>query len=339
MLEVEINGEVPSEGIVAISNGQVAYAEGLKIGNTKISSSAEGLIESENRVVCQAVTEKTRLKDKHYAFDTIDSNYNTVLKTDLSYIGNIPKGKYEPGDEYLCEVKPGTTYRFYVLSTDGDNVNLIMDQNITSKGTPVTLTNNGTVEWISDEDYGCGTNGTNCADNDKGPITAVNFLKNAVLDWINIPEKAMNYTARRVDGYVYDSTTPDPIYNDSAFYSFQITTRARMIYHEEAYNVGCLDEVNTTVDGVVKKLFYDTCPLWLTNNLQFKRDASKGEAIPEGATVIVNGPRGYWTNNYTNSNPTAFEILDHGNVNSKEVYRNDYNGVRPVITLDKKNIK
>jgi len=302
----------------------------------------------ENPVICKAVTEETRLQDQHYAFSHIDQNNNTVLATELSYIGNIPEGKHEPGDEYLCEVKPGTTYRFYVLSTNNaageiitesstdkeiSSVNLIMDQNITSDGTPATSENSGTVHWISDEDYGCGANGTNCAVNDKGPITAMKFLTNAVSNWIYIGEKEMNYTSRKILGF--ESEPYNPVYSDFEYYNFSITSRARMINYEEAYAAGCLNEVNrTNSDGSVSKFYYDTCPLWLTNNLQFKRDTSKGEIVPIGANVIANGPRGYWMNNYTNISSTAFEVLDHGNLNSKEVYKNDYNGVRPVITVD-----
>ena len=340
LLEVEINGEVPSEGLVAISNGQVAYVEGLKIGNTKISSSVEGLTESENRVVCEAVTEKTRLKDKHYAFDSIDTNYNTVLETKLSYIGNIPEGKYEPGDEYFCEVKPGTIYRFYVLGTDGDNVKLIMNQNITSKGTPATSTDNGTVEWISDEDYGCGTNGTNCAKSDKGPVTAMNFLNNATSAWINIQIQKFNLNIQSllVFGELELGNKEINYGLPETKYSLTINSRTRMIMIEEAFGAGCRFELNPAAGG---KYYINACPLWLSNNLQF-RDNESLMGNRTDLSSIANGPRGYWIMNHnTSSNSTniAFEIYDHINLNSTYVYRTNYNGVRPVITINKENIK
>ena len=358
LLEVEINGEAPSEGVVAISNGQVAYVEGLKIGNTKISSSVEGLTESENRVICQAVTEKTRLQDKHYAYIGIDENLQGKLATELSYIGSIPEGKYEPGDEYLCEVKPGTSYRFYVLSTNDDNtVNLIMDQNVTSKGTPATATDTGTVEWISQADYlaaggtSCtpteSSKYTECSQTDKGPITAMNFLKNAVADWSNIQEQ--NYVYSQQNGTQVKSLFSDKnngfIYPNGYSYEFNINSRARMIFIEEAYDVGCKFEVNETDDtGTIQKTYIKACPLWLSNNLNFRdfREGASGYlgTMPEGANPIDGVIRGYWimTGNDA-SNQVAYEIYDHININATYLYRTNYNGVRPVITISKNNIK
>lgn len=66
--------------------------------------------------------------------------------------GNIPKGNYELGDEYICEVTSGKKYHFFILSKseDGEKINLIMDSNINESGEAVdgTQTNGlGLVAW------------------------------------------------------------------------------------------------------------------------------------------------------------------------------------------------
>ena len=100
--------------------------------------------------------------------------------------------------------------------TNAKSVNLIMDQNINSDGTPAGLSRiyeNGSniyncVQWISNEKYyedvggvipdevlnegGCDEDGENCAKLDKGPLTAMNFLKEATKNWTNTKEMVIN---------------------------------------------------------------------------------------------------------------------------------------------------
>ena len=347
-LEVEVNGEAPISGTIAIKNGEILYVERLEIGSAKVSTGVRELTLNDNRVICKSVTKETRLQDKHYAFESIDANHNTVLSNKLTYIGNIPEGNYEPGDEYLCEVKPGTVYRFYVLSTNDDNtINLIMDQNITSDGTPATEANPGHVAWVSEEDY-LAAGGTPCTalDNsynqcsqyDKGPITAMNYLKNAVSDWTNIDERALPSEIKAIYARgTIDTINSEFVYADDS-YQLNMESRARMIYLEEGFNVGCKYEFHSIDESGNKTKYYEkTCPLWLTNNMQFKEIG-----VPTGATQVY-GVRGYWTMNPNGGEDQqqqiATEIYDHIDINSKYVYVNDYKGVRPVITLPKENLK
>lgn len=332
-------------GVVTTTKAQ---GEAGKDGNTPsitisdagfwVIDGVETSIKAGEKVICRAVTESTRLQSKYYPFAGIGENRETILSTTLEYIGKIPEGNYEPGDEYLCEVKPGTTYRFYVLNTEGDTVNLIMDQNITSDGTPATAENTGLVPWISNNDYvnaggtlveGCDVNadpntGSDCAKFDKGPITAMNYLKNAVSSWTNIDVQDLDYTL--YSGVIL----PEQEYASGIYsYSFKMETRARMIYAKEAQDVGCWPEVNEGDE----KYYFNTCPLWLSNNLQFK------SGVPAGATS-VNGVRGFWTltPTATEIQTTAFEVLDHVNINAAYLNRENYNGVRPVISVSKANM-
>lgn len=85
---------------------------------------------------------------------------------------------YDYGTKYICDPGDGKVRTFYVLENSGDNVSLIMDQNI-----------GGIFAWISQADYeSSNTDGTICsydAWNDEGPITLRNYLDNATSKWTN----------------------------------------------------------------------------------------------------------------------------------------------------------
>ena len=319
LLEVEINGEVPSEGLVAISNGQVAYVEGLKIGNTKISSGVEGLAESENRVVCEAVT------------------------NDNKTTGNVPKGKYENGDEYLCEVKPGTTYHFFVISKeDTGEINLIMDRNITSKGTPVTKNDLGLVAWVTKVDYDAanidGTNTSICNNNtciDEGAITLSNKIVEYVSNWSNIKEIKYN---KNIDVYGPQSDGSVLIINGQNEiikpYVFNKISRARLMTVEEAAVNGCKVQYDSTNEsGETVNYYTNTCPLYLSNHLEHKRGYVTGNNVVNSQSGI----RGYWLLNGVVD--AGWNVHDNGDLNSRYATDDNYNGVRPVITISKNNIK
>lgn len=374
--KLEVDG--PSSGTVIISESKVQYVEGLNYLTAKVSSGFNGtLIESEYRQICKPVDENTRLKSLHYAVERI-SNKNAVLSTELSYIGNIPEGNYAPGDEYLCEVKPGTTYRFYVyryekpvgdISHLPDEIQkyahaafLIMDQNITSSGTPATSDDLGLVPWVTKADYlsaggteaGWDAVGDELGNTDLGPITAMNFLINATSDWINLPYHGYSYITGEVKSlkpyneYPYEDYSgfipPDPYFEYGSWsYNYNYISRATMISADELRNLGCAFEENVTnADGSVSKYYFNTCPLWISNNLQY-RDIER-----LGANKI-NGIRGYWTltpngvgtkegSPNDGGRQFAYEVYDHININSTYVYRENYNGVRPTITIPIYNI-
>ena len=128
----------------------------------------------------------------------------------IATTGNVPSGAYNIGDEYTCEVKEGTSYTFFILSKEENQVNLIMDSNIREDGTPVKETNssdNGIVSWLSSNDYalsggevtdemlndnGACQYGGVCALNTYGPITAIEYLQEATKDWTNTNELTIN---------------------------------------------------------------------------------------------------------------------------------------------------
>lgn len=101
-----------------------------------------------------------------------------------------PYTDYNIGNAYDCEVKPGVNNRFYILSTEGNKVNLIMNNNICEDGTISTESNVCYAPWILKEDYdSANIDETECESdvcNDEGPITAINYLNQATSSWINI---------------------------------------------------------------------------------------------------------------------------------------------------------
>ena len=120
-----------------------------------------------------------------------------------SSLGKVPEGKFVAGDEYMCTVAPGVTYKFYVLGKEKDvsgkttgNINLILDSNICSDGTV-----NGTncqVKWISESDLKSWIekNGAPVGVDvsyhslhtlhNVGPVTALNHLYSATDNWSNV---------------------------------------------------------------------------------------------------------------------------------------------------------
>ena len=97
------------------------------------------------------------------------------------------------GSKYECEVKPGTKYNFYVLSIESNGTtNLIMDRNICSDGTAATEDNKCLVAWVSKLDYNDDDNYGENGNNNKGPITAMDYLYNATKSWTNTKEMTID---------------------------------------------------------------------------------------------------------------------------------------------------
>ena len=154
--------------------------------------------------------------------------YDTICTAvSTSTTGNVPAGDFLPGDEYSCEVKPGTSYTFFVLSTEGNKVNLIMNSNISENQ----------VEWCMQSDYidfgGSEEDWNNNIMNNKGPITATKFLNQATSDWSNIE-------------YLNE------LYDDAGdnYTDFVLNGKARFPKLSELNYIGCSETENS-------------CPAWI----------------------------------------------------------------------------
>ncbi len=225
----------------------------------------------------------------------------------------------EIGYKYECDVDPnedGYDQLFYVLSYADENgnittdkaaaksINLIMDQNINSDGTPAGMVGvmkaenpnkYNLVPWITKEDYTSKEIGGSpeywdlvdeengkyeAGANDKGPITAMNFLQEATKKWINVN---LQTKSTFNNGWGYDIPLPKTY-----------KANARLPYGsevEEDYEIGYL--FGYLVEG---------------------------EA------------RGYWVDSGVN-NDSALRTTPHGTLYYTNVSCDTDYGVRPVINL------
>lgn len=208
---------------------QVTYDDGFNYELKEIGTCEEA------KYVCEAVTSATA----SYFW------YTTQSGTFVNTIGNIPNGNFSAGDEYICEVKPGVKYHFFVVSENGNNVNLILDRGINNDGTLATkgITKDKStdgiyslVEWVSVEDYEKAKADEEVwfsADNDLGPLTALKFLNNATKDWSNIPDlnetysdEGGNYGAITLNGKARLLTEHDYSFNQRSMYLSSYTFAA-----------------------------------------------------------------------------------------------------------------
>ena len=169
---------------------------------------------------------------------------STVCKpVETATLGNVPAGNYAAGDEYTCDPGDGIERTFYILNTSGDNVNLIMANNL-AKSAWITksdyLANNGDEsKWIE------ATTETECVNvnnpylnTSMGPITALNTLNNNTSTWDNITNLNESHTDK------------------NNLYTIQLTGKARLPKYSEISGLGCKDEWGAE----------ESCPIWLAGN-------------------------------------------------------------------------
>ena len=293
-IKVEVNGETPKEG------STITIEEG-KIKDINLSYG-----------------DKTIIKD-------IDGNLVYEIRfDDICKYQNNGVAEKTAGAKYSCEVKPGTSYNFYVLKTpsEGDaTINLIMDQNINSDGTPAGKTGiikNGEnvynlVAWISDTDYGC--EGNSCATNDKGPVTAMTFLYNATKDWTNISPLNYTYNDKELQETTPEMTTYTSFKSENGVATITALSGSGITIGSEAEPLRARMPIvasYTTITEVTSK----TDASYLYDNLD-----------TDGL-----GSYGYWTlSSRAGIYSGAYYVENIGYVERSNVYYNY--GVRPVINL------
>lgn len=206
------------------------------------------------------------------------------------------------GDEYICEVSPNISYRFFVLSENGDKtVNLIMERNICYDGTQTDIGKICLASWNKSND------------SKSGPVTAMNYLYNATKDWINIPNIGMDYIdeGQTID-FGYESIkTEGNITNITKKGGTKTATyknlKARLPYKSEVFE-------------------FNKSNLWMYNYLRYNSNVNG-----DGLQNIDED--GYWTLSSGGINTThAWRVVYNGTLANHD--SNDHGpGVRPVITL------
>ena len=281
IVEVQVNGEVPSEGsTITIKAGKIMDVKLLYEDNIIIKDNDGNLV-------------------YEIRFDDICKYQNNRVAEKTA------------GAKYTCEVKDGTSYNFYVLTTPekgSKTINLIMDRNIYYDGTTGSVTdatNKGVVAWQISET------------NADGPVTVMDYLYKATKDWTNIPNVEMNYTDEgmsygtiittdnitkitKTDGTVVTVLTDQEGYSD---------LKARLPYFSE---VSAYDSTNKT-----NAYLYDYL--------------KQSETIQ---TNTISGIYGYWTlSSYSGYSGSALRVRASGEVNGSSVADGSNYGARPVITL------
>ena len=309
------------------------YIEDEELKNIKTNKQMLGSV----KIVYKYDTYTYKYQDSVCKSSDYDQYLNTIctpVTEETKTVGNIPTGDYIPGDEYICEIKSGVKYNFFVLSKNGDNINLILDRNINSDGTLATkgITKDNAVNgvysytsWISDYDYKCGNIGGCYATNDKGPITAMNYLYNATKNWDSIPNIVINHNDEygniKTIGAITSIIKTDNITITVSYNNL----KARLPNFSELKEVGC--DIDSSFTNV------QTCPVWLVNYLYEYEDVYSNKIIyPQTTKIPVFG---YWTSDVgVDGDFSAWYIDYRGSLCDWDPYiYDDMLGVRPVITL------
>lgn len=327
ILKVEVKGEKPTSGLITLESGKIASYKNLNIDKDYVSLSENGPFISDKEIttsVCMSTTESTKTT------------------------GNVPQGNYENGDEYICEVKSGMFYHFFVIGKEPNGeINLIVDRNMKEGGIPANSKADNPA-WITYLDYNSNNNIVDTMCNatgkatcyNRGPITALNYLDLIVSDWTNLPLKEYKTNVDVVWGaaskdYVlhYVDVEQEPEYPS---YELVRNTRARLIRIQEAWDNGCRFEYNEVIDG--NKISYNTgsCPLYMINYAQYKYPEQLTNSKYDMKTKI-DGIRGYWTSAVqsvsSESGNCVLGIYDTAAINCKYANITENFGIRPVITL------
>lgn len=246
-----------------------------------------------------------------YEYEYLDKCAQEQILTSEDDCINEGKGICNPGVLVNVQVKDSKNYNFYVISDDGNELTMIMDRNL------------GNVAWVNNVDYNDAANFGYAGNNNKGPITVLNFLNKQTKDWDNIPI-IINYTydnnpngTRYTSGYqklvIEEGKGKLISQNGQDVIEIDGESKARLLTEEEA-----------TMPAIGCSTSFWSCPSWMYENLSSSNKT---------------GPIGYWLLTAESSSSVAGRIItkitervDIDNVSAISSY-----GLRPVITVPKNN--
>ena len=315
-IQIEMKGQTPKSGTIKFSKGMVIEGVNLEL---------DGLY---YQVKNDKISEGTNEKVTSY------SDYIT-LKEDTGATG------LSIGDKYDYEVKPGTTHTFYVLSLEGDKVNLIMNSNICNDGTPADKDHQCNYAWHA---------GTN--NNNYGPDTAMTNLYNATKNWNNVPNMELTYIDENNSKSTTIGYTGITINNGVATIegknaagntrigTIELPLKARLPREDEVKSeeAGC--------HGYSSATDYGTCSAWLLENISYDEGtyilwcSTCLTKYEENKTNEIDGVFGYWL---LSSSPDSLEGSNRVNIIGyvSSYYTSDTvkAGIRPVITVSKSDLE
>jgi len=160
-LTVEVNGDVPTAGSkVAIENGQVVpTGTSMTIGDYTVTindkGSATAVAKGDVVALCNAIAPSAQS-----VYDWEDTGEMVSKIVGVQATSATP---YAVGSVYSCDLGDGAR-TFYVLREDGDNVKLIMNENL------------GYSAWAES------------GDNSEGPVTANAYLASQTSGWTKLSQ-------------------------------------------------------------------------------------------------------------------------------------------------------
>ena len=161
----------------------------------------------------------------------VQNEINDTVDNDYVCVGINTSGIYTVGDKYNCSVSNTEEYDFYVISSDTNNVNLIMSESLTfdkgNYGNADDAVTDSKVAYITNTDYS--------VTNEYKPTTALKVLKKITDNWFYIDSRSdttdsIDYTGYKARLLSYSDITNDnkeyiadtltsTIYQDNIIYS------------------------------------------------------------------------------------------------------------------------
>ena len=275
-LEVEVDNTVPIKGTLTIVEGKV-------VSDTLVFKEETN---KENEYALKSVATTS----EEYGIESVNSCATS--------------GICEAGTPFAIKVNDKETYKFYVISDNGNEVNLIMNRDL----------GNG-LNWIEEDDYtlagGTDWNYESCnwtytGNYNRGPLTALNYLESLTSKWTNINSY----------DYILEDDSDTPAYPPLK----RTNVRSRMLTKTEAESLGCTDS-----DGTCPEYLYENTDIYIRYWLStaFSPDyynCTDGTTSPIFNDAWWVSPRGCISRFYS----VYYDIEDRKS-----------NGVRPVIKISK----
>jgi len=290
---LELKGDIPNGNILITRDGKIAIA----VKNDRYCVT-KGFYDSDVTIIENYETCELPVKP------ITNPNKNIVSTSDCTKYTEI----CEPGTEVTVQVNETEKYNFYVINDTGSEMTLIMDKNLGSQ-----------VAWVNQTDYNDDANFGEYGKNNKGPITALNYLNSQTSTWTNVPVISSYTYNNNLNGntntYGYQKLE---ITNGTGILTSQAgtetntisgTSRARLLTYEEAETL-YIENSNVT-------------PEYLYTNLS--------------STNTIDKQFGYWFLTAYPTDSVYGRYMNYTNAityYSHVYYPNDL-GVRPVIAINK----
>jgi len=239
------------------------------------------------------------------------------------------------GAKYNCKVDPNKDeYTFYILDINEDGTSdLIMNANINASGEaviPGVTSDTGLVVWLSRDRYDSlgGPDLSNdggfcqhvgeCVNTIYGPVTAMEYLHNATKSWTNVEPLNYEYYDRQIQGI---TTT------DKGYESFVSTNGIALITAGDTS--GTQVTIGTTSEPLRSRMTIYSSD---TNVTEVTSKTESNSYLFTNSDPDI-GIHGYWTLSSDALASSSASIVHFGGTGNTRVDRENWFGVRPVITV------